>query len=892
MPPRAKGSSSVSQRSPNHPGRDRHPPATAPPPQFTIPPPFPACTRGGASPSRGPPPESSLPIGRRSSNTGTVLSFGKHPLTLPRGPGPTRRCFSPNVGHYKKTKKRLEVDHGRKGHWWSHRASSGADLHSVPLQNFPSRRGTGDREFVPIRDPRDRWGGPPSWEAGGVVWKRTGVQGEYSNLKRELEATTQKLGSSMHSIKTFWSPELKKERALRKEEAAKYALINDQMKILRSENQKQAALIRQLEEELRLAHMRNPDAEVQQHLEALKNEKGNHAQGIFFLGKLLKELELRIETQKQTLAARDESIKKLMEIKGVGGQEDRLEVERLKSKLIETEARYRHLESMYESRDKDLNKDSRIKVLEEEIELLESKISKQHFILINGACENNGNVAVKPNNDTEKKELLSKMEELRIELNRRDQEIVAMNAKMKTLEEQHHDYQRHIAVLKESLCAKEEHYNMLQADVEELRVRLEEKNKLIEKKTQQTMTSSQEKNRLMQEVQELRDHMEIKDRKINVLQRKIENLEDLLKEKDNQVDMARARLTAMQAHHSSSEGALSSLEEAIGDKDKQISQLREQRDRAEQERNEERELHEREIAEYKMKMHALENDMEKLQVRLEKAAAEKDRIEVKLENSQSELGQARAELEKMQSEMMKLQSESDRSRSEFARLALENERMREQSGRLKSDLDRSQTTFGKSSMYQLDDYERLQDRLEKAQTELRRVQAEYRMHQAEQDRARGEVEQLQEKIERSQGEIYRLKAKLENAQADKESIQEEYDRVQSTVARSQSERDAALAEAEKLRAELDRIQNLLTKSQSQHEKTQAALDKAQLETDRIQEKLDKATAEARRMQLERERAQSELENMQTQLSQAQMSTLKFQKGRNTAIEKAEIAGKK
>ena len=42
---------------------------------------------------------------------------------------------------------------------------------------------------------------------------------------------------------------------------------------------------------------------------------------------------------------------------------------------------------------------------------------------------------------------------------------MALTAKMKTLEEQHHDYQRHITVLKESLCAKEEHYNMLQADV-------------------------------------------------------------------------------------------------------------------------------------------------------------------------------------------------------------------------------------------------------------------------------------------------------------------------------------------------------------------------------------------------------------------------------------------
>lgn len=57
------------------------------------------------------------------------------------------------------------------------------------------------------------------------------------------------------------------------------------------------------------------------------------------------------------------------------------------------------------------------------------------------------------------------MDEMRIEFNKREQEILAMGAKMKTLEEQHHDYQRHIAVLKESLCAKEEHQNMLQADV-------------------------------------------------------------------------------------------------------------------------------------------------------------------------------------------------------------------------------------------------------------------------------------------------------------------------------------------------------------------------------------------------------------------------------------------
>lgn len=127
---------------------------------------------------------------------------------------------------------------------------------------------THDREFMPIREQRDR-----SLDRGGLrdrgvyleedlyvgrsrqspnhhhssirdgnfigelQYQNSDLQRELSNLKKELELTNQKLGSSMHSIKTFWSPELKKERALRKEESAKYSLINDQLKLLNSENQ-------------------------------------------------------------------------------------------------------------------------------------------------------------------------------------------------------------------------------------------------------------------------------------------------------------------------------------------------------------------------------------------------------------------------------------------------------------------------------------------------------------------------------------------------------------------------------------------------------------------------------------------------------------------------------
>jgi hypothetical protein len=72
---------------------------------------------------------------------------------------------------------------------------------------------------------------------GDLQHQNTDLQRELGNLKKELDLTNQKLGSSMHSIKTFWSPELKKERALRKEESAKYSLINDQLKLLNQENQ-------------------------------------------------------------------------------------------------------------------------------------------------------------------------------------------------------------------------------------------------------------------------------------------------------------------------------------------------------------------------------------------------------------------------------------------------------------------------------------------------------------------------------------------------------------------------------------------------------------------------------------------------------------------------------
>jgi len=212
-----------------------------------------------------------------------------------------------------------------------------------------------------------------------------------------------------------------------------------------------------------------------------------------------------------------------------------------------------------------------------------------------------------------------------------------MNAKMKALEDQQRDSQRHIRVLKDSLVAKEEHYNLLLADVEELKRNLDERNKLLEKKSfQQGGFGGQREGRTVlgslgnqfaasyQEMQELQAALEARDKRIGELQRRLVQLDGLLLERDAQLERARTRLEH-NVHSSSLAssggghpdlGLLKHLEDTLGDKEKQISMLRDQRDRAEHELNEERDSHERSIKEYKMKLNSLKFEMDKLQVSL------------------------------------------------------------------------------------------------------------------------------------------------------------------------------------------------------------------------------------------------------------------------------------
>lgn len=77
---------------------------------------------------------------------------------------------------------------------------------------------------------------------------------ENAMYQKELEITKEKLSSSMNSIKTFWSPELKKERALRKEEASKITQLTEQLRLAQREQESHLSNIQDLEEQVQSMH--------------------------------------------------------------------------------------------------------------------------------------------------------------------------------------------------------------------------------------------------------------------------------------------------------------------------------------------------------------------------------------------------------------------------------------------------------------------------------------------------------------------------------------------------------------------------------------------------------------------------------------------------------------
>ncbi|XP_024588795.1 ELKS/Rab6-interacting/CAST family member 1 isoform X3 [Neophocaena asiaeorientalis asiaeorientalis] len=481
-------------------------------------------------------------------------------------------------------------------------------------------------------------------------------------LRKDVEVKESKLSSSMNSIKTFWSPELKKERALRKDEASKITIWKEQYRVVQEENQHMQMTIQALQDELRIQRDLNQlfqqDSNsrtgepcvtelTEENFQRLHTEHERQAKELFLLRKTLEEMELRIETQKQTLNARDESIKKLLEMlqsKGLSAKATEEDHERTR-RLAEAEMHVHHLESLLEQKEKEnalLREEmhrrfenapdsAKTKALQTVIEMKDSKISSMERGLRDleeeiQMLKSNGALSTEEREEEMKqmevyrshsKFMKNKVEQLKEELNskeaqgeelkkraaglqaevfaigqvkqelsRKDTELLALQTKLETLTNQFSDSKQHIEVLKESLTAKEQRAAILQTEVDALRLRLEEKETMLNKKTKQIQDMAEEKGTQAGEIHDLKDMLDVKERKVNVLQKKAHEaalearaspeMSDRIQQLEREIARYKDDSSKAQAEVDRLLEILKEVENEKNDKDKKIAELERQ----------------------------------------------------------------------------------------------------------------------------------------------------------------------------------------------------------------------------------------------------------------------------------------------------------------------------
>ncbi|XP_050927232.1 ERC protein 2 isoform X1 [Lates calcarifer] len=374
----------------------------------------------------------------------------------------------------------------------------------------------------------------------------------------------------------------------------------------------------------------------------LQSEHERQAKELFLLRKTMEEMEMRIDSQKQTLGARDESIQRLLEmLQGQGqgqgqwgrgqrtgiitmaAQEAEAQLENMhvreelhrRNQLQADPAKTRALQTVIDMKNTNppfcfdpdvIWQDTKISSLERNIRDLEDEVQMLKTSGLLHPDDRQDELKQVEVYKSHSKFMKTKIEQLKQELNRKESEMQALQTKLETLTNQNSDCKQHIEVLKESLSAKEQRASTLQTEVDALRVRLEEKEQFLTKKTKQLQDLTDEKSTLTGEIRDMKDMLDVKERKVNVLQKKIENLLEQLKDKDKQLAGLRERVQGLQTDSSNTDTALATLEEALSEKERVIENLREQREREDRVRLEDLEQMRKENQELKDKLSALQ----------------------------------------------------------------------------------------------------------------------------------------------------------------------------------------------------------------------------------------------------------------------------------------------
>ncbi|XP_064314386.1 ELKS/Rab6-interacting/CAST family member 1 isoform X2 [Phalacrocorax carbo] len=707
-------------------------------------------------------------------------------------------------------------------------------------------------------------------------------------LRKDVEVKESKLSSSMNSIKTFWSPELKKERALRKDEASKITIWKEQYRVLQEENQHMQMTIQALQDELRIQRDLNQlfqqdsstrtsepfVAELtEENFQRLHAEHERQAKELFLLRKTLEEMELRIETQKQTLNARDESIKKLLEMlqsKGLSAKATEEDHERTR-RLAEAEMHVHHLESLLEQKEKENNMlreeihrrfenapdTAKTKALQTVIEMKDSKISSMERGLRDleeeiQMLKSNGALSTEEREEEMKqmevyrshsKFMKNKIGQVKQELSRKDTELLALQTKLETLTNQFSDSKQHIEVLKESLTAKEQRAAILQTEVDALRLRLEEKETMLNKKTKQIQEMAEEKGTQAGEIHDLKDMLEVKERKVNVLQKKIENLQEQLRDKEKQMSSLKDRVKSLQADTTNTDTALTTLEEALAEKERTIERLKEQRDRDEREKQEEIDNYKKDIKDLKEKVSVLQGDLTEkesslldlkehasslassglkkdsrlktLEIALEQKKEECLKMETQLKKAHEATLEARASPE-LSDRMQQLEREVTRYREESSKAQAEVDRLLEILKEMENEKNDKDKKIAELERQVKDQNKKVANLKHKEQVEKKKSAQMLEEARRREDNLNDSSQQLQDNLRKKDDRIEELEEAL------RESVQITAER-EMVLAQEESARINAEKQVEELMMAMEKVKQELESMKAKLSSTQQSL---------------------------------------------------------------------
>ncbi|XP_041111384.1 ELKS/Rab6-interacting/CAST family member 1 isoform X9 [Polyodon spathula] len=711
-------------------------------------------------------------------------------------------------------------------------------------------------------------------------------------LRKDVEVKESKLSSSMNSIKTFWSPELKKERALRKDEVSKITIWKEQFRVMQEEGQHLQMTIQALQDELRIQRDLNqlfqqdscsrpsqPLASelTEENFQRLYSDYERQAKELFLLRKTLEEMELRIDTQKQTLGARDESIKKLLEMlqsKGMSAKASEEDHERTR-RLAEAEMHVHHLDSLLDQKEKENNalreelhrryegapESAKTKALQTVIEMKDTKIGSLERELLNleeevHMLKSNGAISTEEREEEMKqmevyrshsKFMKNKIDQVKQDLSRRDTELLAMQTKLETLTNQFSDSKQHIEVLKESLTAKEQRSAILQTEVDALRLRLEEKETMLNKKTKQIQEMNEEKGTLNGEIHDLKDMLDVKERKVNVLQKKIENLQEQLRDKEKQMASLKERVKSLQTDTSNTDTALTTLEEALAEKERIIERLKEHRDRDEREKTEEIDSNKKELKELKEKVSQLQGDLSDketslldLKERASSLASSGLKKDSKLKSLEMALDQKKEEILKLETQLKKalesamearmstelsdriqgLEREVARHRDEASKAQAEVDRLLEilrEMENEKNDKDKKITELESLASRQMKDQSKKVANLKhKEQVEKKKNAQLMEEARKREDNISESSQQLQDSLRQKDDRIEELEEAL------RESVQITAER-EMVLAQEESGRSHAEKQMEELMAAMEKVKQELESMKAKLSSTQQSL---------------------------------------------------------------------